>query len=174
MHAMGIHYIVDEWRLFIDGSSSSLKAVLLHISNIVPSIPVLYSTTKKEDRASLKSLIDQIKYKEFGWKICADLKVVNILMGAKAGRPNYPWYKCDWNARSHEHDHYSYDGYINPNPDLNEPLVPPKNILLPPLHIKLGLVQKFIKMAVSNDNVFHCLKDMFKRLSDAKIKGGNL
>lgn len=33
MMSMGIHHDAEEWRLFIDSSCSSLKAVLLHIGN---------------------------------------------------------------------------------------------------------------------------------------------
>lgn len=174
MGAMDIQYNGDDWRLFIDGSSSSLKAVLLHISKEVPAIALYYSTSKKEDRESLTNLLYLIKYNEFRWKICADLKVINILMGVKAGYPNYGCFKCDWHARQKDHDHYSYDGWKGSNPDLvGEPLVPMENILMPPLHIKLGLVQKFIKQAIiDSDAVFNCLKTMFKGLSDAKIKGG--
>jgi len=49
-----------------------------------------------------------------------------------------------------------------------------EDILLPPLHIKLGIASKFIKTAVdSSAEVFDCLKNIFPRLSDAKIKAGN-
>lgn len=36
-------FIPDEWRLFIDGSKTSIKAVLLHNGNIKPSIPVAFA-----------------------------------------------------------------------------------------------------------------------------------
>ncbi|GBM45653.1 hypothetical protein AVEN_204776-1 [Araneus ventricosus] len=37
-----------EWRLFIDSSKRSLKAVLLHIGHVYPSIPVACSTNTME------------------------------------------------------------------------------------------------------------------------------
>lgn len=57
----------------------------------------------------------------------------------------------------------------------NEPLIKEtSDILLPPLHIKLGIASKFIKTAVkSSAEVFDCLKTIFPKLSDAKIKAGN-
>ena len=40
---LGIVHIVNKWRLFIDSSKRSLKAVLLHIGNKKPSIPIAHS-----------------------------------------------------------------------------------------------------------------------------------
>ncbi|CAH2092230.1 unnamed protein product [Euphydryas editha] len=39
---LGHQNLADEWILFIDSSKTSLKAVLLHIGNQFPSIPVAY------------------------------------------------------------------------------------------------------------------------------------
>ena len=57
----------------------------------------------------------------------------------------------------------------------NEPLIKQtQDILLPPLHIKLGIASKFVKTAVeSSPEVFDCLKTIFPKLSDAKIRAGN-
>lgn len=41
---VGHEHTPDEWRIFIDGSVASLKAVLLHIGNKYPSLPVAYVT----------------------------------------------------------------------------------------------------------------------------------
>ena len=38
-----VEHVPDEWRLFLDGSTESLKGVLLHNKNIYPSIPIAYS-----------------------------------------------------------------------------------------------------------------------------------
>ena len=40
MQTININHNPLEWRLFIDSSKLSLKAVLLHNCNILPSIPV--------------------------------------------------------------------------------------------------------------------------------------
>jgi len=42
-------YKSDNWRLFIDFSTQSLKAVLLHNTNKYAPIPIVYSVTLKED-----------------------------------------------------------------------------------------------------------------------------
>ena len=42
MQEIGCCYDPSEWRLFIDSSKASLKAVLLHNGNEKPSIPVAH------------------------------------------------------------------------------------------------------------------------------------
>jgi hypothetical protein len=49
--AVNITYNPEEWRLFIDSSMQSLRAVLLHKGNVLPSIRVAYSILKKEIEA---------------------------------------------------------------------------------------------------------------------------
>ena len=53
-----------------------------------------------------------------------------------------------------------------------EPLVDPKDVLLPPLHIKLGLMKNFVKGMNQEGQAFKYLRDKFPRLSDAKVKEG--
>ena len=48
MIVLGYEHKCDEWRLFIDSSKESLKAVLLHNGNIHPSIPVAHAVKLKE------------------------------------------------------------------------------------------------------------------------------
>ena len=43
IEALGLPYDPAEWRLFIDSSSKSLKAVLLYNGNTVSSVPVGHS-----------------------------------------------------------------------------------------------------------------------------------
>ena len=53
------------------------------------------------------------------------------------------------------------------------PLVNPDKVLMPPLHIKLGLMKNFVKaMAKQNSNGFELLCKMFPKLSLAKLKEG--
>jgi hypothetical protein len=51
-------------------------------------------------------------------------------------------------------------------------LVDGRNIILPPLHIKLGLMKTFVKATDRNLDGFQYLKLKFPILSDAKIKEG--
>ncbi|GBN98306.1 hypothetical protein AVEN_154489-1 [Araneus ventricosus] len=47
--ALGLQHNPQEWRLFIDSSKVSLKAVLLHNGSKHPSIPVGYAVCVKKD-----------------------------------------------------------------------------------------------------------------------------
>ena len=48
MMKLGYEYRCDEWRLFIDSSKASRKAVLLHNGNIHSSIPVAHAVQLKK------------------------------------------------------------------------------------------------------------------------------
>ena len=55
-------YCSKDWRLFIDSSSQSLKAVLLHSTNKYPPIPIAYSVVLKEEYHNMQYLLEKIKY----------------------------------------------------------------------------------------------------------------
>ena len=59
---LGMDYIAGDWRLFIDGSVTSLKAVLLHKKNKKPCIPLGFSTTMKETYETLGEILEKLKY----------------------------------------------------------------------------------------------------------------
>lgn len=183
VNKLGIEYIASDWRLFIDGSVSSLKVVLLHKTNKKPNIPLALGTNMKESYKTLEHILKKIKYNEQKWKICCDLKVVNILQGviSNGGYPKYFCFICNWDSRS-KLDQYKSKHWIKRSSEsekqlklMNTPLI--KNIddiLLPPLHIKLGITKKFIEVAVkNNDDFFVCLKTIFPKLSNDKIRNGN-
>ena len=54
MSKLGCEHNPADWRLFIDSSKTSLKAVLLHNGNIKPSIPIGYSILRKETYNTMK------------------------------------------------------------------------------------------------------------------------
>ena len=74
-NALGLGYNSHEWRLFIDSSTKSLKAVLLHVGNKMPSIPLAHSTLLSENYETMKLLLASIRYELHKWIICGDLKV---------------------------------------------------------------------------------------------------
>ena len=76
---LGIKHDPQEWRLSIDSSKLSLKAVLLHNGKQHPSIAVGYAVHMKETYVNLQQLLNKLEYREYGWHICGDLKVVTIL-----------------------------------------------------------------------------------------------
>ena len=81
MMELGYEHKCDEWRLFIDSSKASLKAVLLHNGNIRPSIPVAHAVQLKESYETIKLLLNVLQYHKYSWKICGDLKVISLILG---------------------------------------------------------------------------------------------
>ena len=69
---IGIAYSASNCRLFIDSSKRSLKVVLLHNGNVYPSIPIAHSVQMKEDRESVKILLELIQYNDHNWDVCGD------------------------------------------------------------------------------------------------------
>jgi hypothetical protein len=62
MNALQITHDPQEWRLFVDSSTLSLKAVLLHNGNRLPSIPLAHAVHMKETYVNLKQLLHYIDY----------------------------------------------------------------------------------------------------------------
>lgn len=172
-------YKPEEWRLFIDSSKRSLKAVLLHVDNAKNSVPLALSTNTKETYLSLKEIVELIKYNDHEWNICSDLKVVTLLRGMQTGYTKNMCFMCLWDTRYKGNQYEKHDWSLRGQQHtlgrgnvIEVPLVPMDKILLPPLHIKLGIVKNFIKALRSNQNAFEELCRIFPRLSVAKMKEG--
>ena len=176
---MGLpEYTPDDWRLFIDSSKRSLKCVLLHNGNKYGSIPIGHSTTMKEEYETIALVLKKIKYEEHQWAICVDLKMVNFLLGQQSGYTKYPCFLCLWDSRV-KNEHWvnknwrSRDVMIQGKQNvINEPLVSREKILLPPLHIKLGLMKQFVKALNRDGNRFGYLPRKFPGISTEKLKAG--
>jgi len=54
----------------------------------------------------------------------------------------------------------------------NQPLMELSKILLPSMHLKLGLVKNFVKAMNQGEAAFTYLWETFPRLSEAKLKEG--
>lgn len=167
-----------EWRLFVDSSKLSLKAVLLHQGNSKPSIPLAHAVNLKESYESMALLLNLISYKEHNWKVCADLKVVAMVTGLQQGYTKYMCFLCKWDSRARQ-DHYSrkvwpkrIDFTVGKENVKSEPLVKQEKCIIPPLHVKLGLFKNFVKALSKDGDSFRYLKSIFPNLSDAKIKEG--
>ena len=100
-----------------------------------------------------------------------DLKVIGILMRLQGGFTKHCCFLCLLESRTTAH-HYETKEWPTKNsyaPGVKNiqhtPLVNPDKVLMPPLHIKLGLMKNFVKaMAKQNSNGF---KFLFK-VSQAK------
>ena len=59
MKELGIvTYNATEWRLFIDSSKQSLKAILLHNGNHFGSVPIYHSVFLREDYGDIKKSLN--------------------------------------------------------------------------------------------------------------------
>jgi hypothetical protein len=100
MQKFGVEYTVNEWRLFIDSSKRSLKAVLLHNGNNYASSPIGHSVHLKESYENLELVLTKVGYTAHNWMICGDLKVLCMLLGQQAGYTKYPCFMCEWDSRA--------------------------------------------------------------------------
>ena len=136
---MGLDYVATKWKLFIDSSTRSLKAVLLHNGNKYSSIPIGHSVQMKETHDKMDQLLSALNYHDHGWLICGDLKVVGLVLGLQGGYTKYPCFLCLWDSRADD-QHYirqEWPPRQGLEPGLHNvqsrPLVEPNKILLPPL-----------------------------------------
>ncbi|GBL85509.1 hypothetical protein AVEN_272388-1 [Araneus ventricosus] len=166
----------NEWRLFIDALKLSLKAVLLNNGNELPSIPVAHGVYMKETYHNLKQLLDIINYSKYGWQICADLMVMSLLMGLQPGYTKYCCFLRLWDSRAialhYIKRDWSQRASFKPGEmNVKHPLLADLHtIIMPPLHIKLGLVKNLVKAMDNNGLAFKYLHEKFPQLSVAKIK----
>lgn len=94
-----IQYDSSEWRLFIDSSKRSLKAVLLHNGGRYASIPVAHSVYLKETYENLELVLKKVGYQNQNWLVRGDLKVLRMLLGQQAGYTKYPCFLCLCDSR---------------------------------------------------------------------------
>ena len=99
-------------------------------------------------------------------------------MGMQGGFKKYPCYLCLWDSRDIK-AHYQKQVWpkreefvVGEKNVKNIPLINQKKILLPPLHIKLGLIKQSVKALDKDGAAFKYLQNLFSKLSEAKVKGG--
>jgi len=96
IEVLGHEINLDQWRLFIDSSKVSWKVVILHNGNRFHSVPLAHAANMKKSYKSMKLLLEEIKYDEFKWYLCGDLKVVALLLGLQLGYTKYWCFLCEW------------------------------------------------------------------------------
>jgi len=156
----------------------SLKVVLLYNGNKFLSVPLAHAANMKESYESMKLLLGKIKYDEFKWRLCGDIKVVALLLGMQLGYTKYCCLLCEWDSQDKK------NCYVNKlwpkrtslmpeeKNDVNPPLVFPEKVFLPPLHIKLGLMKNSVKGMDKTGHGLEYLRNKFPNVNDAKIKEG--
>ena len=98
--SLGLPHNLSDCCLFIDSSKRSPLGVLQHNGNKYPSIPIAHSINLKEFYANMELLLEAIKYSEYQWSLCGDLKVIGLLMGTQAGFTKYCCSLCLWDSRA--------------------------------------------------------------------------
>ena len=175
---MGISCNPCEWRLFIDSSSRSLKAVLLHNTNKCPSIPLAHSVHMKEKYQNIKILLSALKYDQYKWEVIGDFKMVAFLVGLQGGFTKFQCYLCLWDSRNTALHYNKRNWPLRTSYEIGtynvkqQPLVDAAKILMLPLHIKLGLIKQFVKQLNREGETFKYIQELFPKLSEAKIKAG--
>ncbi|GBN53411.1 hypothetical protein AVEN_132505-1 [Araneus ventricosus] len=123
-------------------------------------------------------MLSSIEYSKHSWHICSDLKVIAVLVGLQAGYTKFYCFLCQWDSRDRKKHYikkvwpkrqFLIPGVKN---EENEPLVVSEKILLPPLHIKFGLMKNFIKAMDCAGSGFQYLPLKFPKVSETKIKEG--
>ena len=102
--SIGLEYDAMEWRIFIDSSCRSLKAVLLYNENNFSSIPIGQSVQMKKTHDGMDYLLSAFNYQEQKWLIC-DLKVVGLVLKLQSGYTKHPCFLCLWDIQADD-QHY--------------------------------------------------------------------
>ena len=150
--------------------------MLQHNGNIQPSIPTVHFVHMKETYENMDLLLKARSYSKYGWKICGDLKITGLLLEMRSGYTKLCYFLCEWDSQVQDKHYKIKDWPMGGNSVpgekcvRNQPLVKKGTILLPPLHIKLGLMKNFIKAMNKHGKGFQYLIEKFKKLSDGRLK----
>ena len=178
--AMGIPCNPSDGRLYIDSSSRSLKAVLLHNTNKCPFIPLAHLVHIKEEYQYIKILLSALKYDQYSWEVIGDFKMVAFLVGFQGGFSKFQCYLCLWDSRNTTLHYKKRNWPLRSSSEIGtynvkqQPPVDAAKILMPPLHNKLGLIKQFVKQHDTEREAFKYVQQLFPKLSKAKIKAGGI
>ena len=150
--------------------------VLLYNSNKFACVPIEHSVIVKETYLNVKMVLQKLRYSEHNWAICVDFKMVSFLLGQQGGFMKHPCFLCYWDSRATDQHWVKKDWparedlAVGDKNITNEPLVNSDCIILPPLHIKLGLMKQFVKVLNKDGDCFNYIAKIFLGLSIEKLK----
>ncbi|GBM29585.1 hypothetical protein AVEN_130070-1 [Araneus ventricosus] len=124
-------------------------------------------------------MLSSIEYSKHSWHICADMKVIAVLVGLQAGYTKFCCFLCQWDSRDRKKALHQ-EGVVQatvPHTGCEESRERTtscirKKIFLPPLHVKLILMKNFVKAMDCGGSEFQYLRLKFPKVSEAKIKEG--
>ncbi|GBL92566.1 hypothetical protein AVEN_123753-1 [Araneus ventricosus] len=146
MKCFDIEYDPSEWQIFIRLKQASKQSCCIMLS-----------------RTSFDSLWRLQNTNHVVWSAGRLHKICLLCLWDSQARDLH-WTKTDWSLR----------GVLTPGEKnvINTTLVQPEKVLLPPLHIKLGIMKQFIKSLPKDGECFGYLCSKFPKLSEAKLKEG--
>ena len=104
--------------------------------------------------------------------------MINILLGQQADYVKYLRFLCVSDSRA-DRQHWQTKDWpvreelvVGENNVINEPLMDHNSILLPPLHIKLGLMKQLVKALDKNGHCFRYIRSRFPGTSYEKVRAG--
>ena len=137
-----------------------------------------HSTHLKEDYNNVKFLLEKVNYNKYQWIVCGDLKIIGFLFGLQGGFTKYSCFLCLWESRASNQHYVTRDWSTRTELTAGKynvmcnSLILVERVLLPPLHINLGLAKPFVKGLDSQSSAFQYIRSMFPKLSDPKLKAG--
>lgn len=141
-----------------------------------PSIPITHSVHLHKSYENKNLLLHVIYYETYSSKTCGDLKLIEMLIGMQPGfKEQYCFLRrCDSWATDENYIKSSWPPralYQLGLCSINTPLVDSRNVLLPPLHILLGLMKHFIEtFGRRNSRGVQYIKEKFPKITYAKLK----
>ena len=119
-----------------------------------------------------------LNYDHYKWEVIGDFKIVAFLVGLQGGFTEFQCYLCLWDSRNTALHYNKRNWPLRTSYEIGtynvkqQPLVDAAKILMPPLHIKLGLIKQFVKQLNTEGEAFKYIQELFPKLSEAKIKAG--
>ena len=104
--------------------------------------------------------------------------MIAFLLGLQEGYTKHSCFFCLWNSRADEQYYLvkkrpaRKDFTPGSHNVLNSSFIERSKILLPPLHIKLGLVNQFVKTLKPTSHAFRHIRQMSPSISKTNVKGG--
>ncbi|KAF2366395.1 hypothetical protein FHG87_002845 [Trinorchestia longiramus] len=132
----------------------------------------------KESHKSMERLLSALNYQKQKWLICGDLKAIGLIQRLQGGYTKNLCSLCLWDSRADDQHYVRHEWpsiqVLQPGSYkvVSHPLVEPSKILLPPLHIKLGLIKNFAKALDREGGRFVFFHQKFRRKSMEKIEAG--
>ena len=132
----------------------------------------------REEYQNIKILLSALEYDQYSWEVIGDFKMVAFLMGLQGGFTKFQCYLCLWDSKNTVLHYKKRNWPLRSSYEIGtynakqQPLVDAAKILMPPLHIKLGLIKQFVKQLDKEGEALKYMQQLFPKLSEAKFKAG--